>query len=442
MKRIIASASMVALGAASLHAAYAPGLSPQEQSKPWSIGLSLRGFYDDNPTSSPNHPAPGSGFSGPEASWGIEVSPYVNINMALDQTLISFNYTYDLRWFENRPSDNNDQYHYITLGINHAFSERYVLDVKDSFTVGKDPTVNFDQNGAVTFLRTEGNYINNVARVGFDAGLSEKFGLNVSYVNNIWDFSDTGPSSRSAFLDRMEQYPTVEAKYHFSPNTVGLIGAQFGSVAHTASAGSNPIIISDASGVFQAYADPDARDLWSLYGYVGVEQTFNPTLNAAVRLGVQYASFDNVNDLGYYSNYAPGFAPNQDDTSTTPYADASLTWTYNPGCALKVGVMYTRNQTDVASLDQQSAVGYVNLSHRLTAKLTASLMGLIQNSEYFGGIYDGEADLIYMAGANLNYAFNQYLSTDVGYNFDRDDSDLPNRSYSRNRFYFGLRANY
>ena len=52
MKKIIASASLAALSAASLQAAYAPGLSPQEKSKAWAISGTLRGFYDDNPTAS------------------------------------------------------------------------------------------------------------------------------------------------------------------------------------------------------------------------------------------------------------------------------------------------------------------------------------------------------------------------------------------------------
>jgi hypothetical protein len=409
-------------------------LSPLEQSKPWSIGLTLRGFYDDNPTAAPNHPVPGSGIANPEQSWGIEVSPFVDVNVLLNQTLISFNYTYDLRWFENRPSNNNDQAHFISLDINHAFSERYVLDVKEHFTVGVDPTVTMDQNNLVTVLRTDGNYVNNVAQVGFDAGLSEQFGLWFSYANAVWAYSGTGSGNNAAYLNRMEQYPTLEAKYHINPNTVALLGAQYGSVVHTATAASNQIPLAGGGS-----ADPSVRDLWSLYGYAGVEQKINPELKFAVRLGVQYTSFYNVNDAG---KYTPSVDPDQDDSSTIPYADASLTWAYNPGCSFKIGVMHTRNQTDITALDEESTMGYVNLSHRISPRLTASLMGLIQDSQVFGGIYDGEVDMIYMAGVNLNYAFNQNLSADVGYNFDRDDSDIPNRSYSRNRIYFGLRATY
>ena len=50
MKKLIASAGLVALGTAGLHAAYAPGLTEQQTSKPWTVSASLRGFYDDNIT--------------------------------------------------------------------------------------------------------------------------------------------------------------------------------------------------------------------------------------------------------------------------------------------------------------------------------------------------------------------------------------------------------
>src|SRR6266581_1799855 len=83
MKKIIASARLAALGAASVQAAYAPGLSPQEKSKAWTISGTLRGFYDDNPTLSIG--------ADKQESWGLEMSPSLAVNLALDQTLIGFN---------------------------------------------------------------------------------------------------------------------------------------------------------------------------------------------------------------------------------------------------------------------------------------------------------------------------------------------------------------
>src|SRR5256885_7334146 len=131
MKKIIASASLAVLGAASLQAAYAPGLSPLEKSKPWTISAILRGFYDDNPTDSAK--------SLRQESWGVEFSPSLAVNIALDQTLIGFNYVYDMRFFEARQSNDADHDHQVSLKINHAFNERYKLDVSDTFHYGQEP---------------------------------------------------------------------------------------------------------------------------------------------------------------------------------------------------------------------------------------------------------------------------------------------------------------
>src|SRR5256885_11623286 len=107
MKKIIASASLAALSAASVQAAYAPGLSPQEKSKAWTLSGTLRGFYDDNPTSSIS--------SQKQQSWGLELSPSLAVNLALDQTLIRFNYTYDMRYYEARKSNDAAHSHHVSI---------------------------------------------------------------------------------------------------------------------------------------------------------------------------------------------------------------------------------------------------------------------------------------------------------------------------------------
>src|SRR2546430_11622188 len=131
MKKIIASASLAALGAAGLQAAYAPGLSPLEKSKLWSVSVLVRGFYDDNPTDSVR--------SQKQDSWGLEVSPSLAVNVALDQTLIGFNYVYDLRFYDARPRNDADHTHQFKLNLNHTISERYKLEVSDSLDYVEEP---------------------------------------------------------------------------------------------------------------------------------------------------------------------------------------------------------------------------------------------------------------------------------------------------------------
>src|SRR5438046_5660107 len=143
MKKIIASASLAALGAASVQAAYATGLSPQEKAKAWTISGTLRGFYDDNPTAS----------IGPDKqeSWGLELSPSLAVNLALDQTLIGFNYVYDLRFYEARPKNDADHMHQFTLKVDHAINERYKVGLNNSFSYAQEPELT---SVAATTLRT------------------------------------------------------------------------------------------------------------------------------------------------------------------------------------------------------------------------------------------------------------------------------------------------
>jgi predicted porin len=421
---------LVALGAASLQAAYAPGLSPLEQSKPWTIGLALKGFYDDNYTTSPDSRA--------RESFGLSVSPYAALNKVMDQTLISLSYKYELRWYEDRPSNEADHIQLAKLRVNHAFSERFVVDFSDKFIYAQEGTVETDTVTTPTVLMTDADYVRNVARLGVTAGLTEKIGLAVSYENQIYDYEqDTGFNNRSAMMDRMEHLAGLEGQLQLRPETKALLGYRYGIVDHTHS--KVIYIMEEVIPGFPWAWVPESnevRDVNSHYLFAGVEHSFNPQLQLDARVGAMINDYPNADDV-----------PGWDDSSVTPWGDVRLTWTYNPGSYLSLGVVHTLNQTDVAAQNQESTAAFVTLNHRITPKLTGSLRGHFQYSSYSEGIYDGDADLLYLVDLNLSYAFNPNLSAEVGYMFDRLDSDVmysltTDRSYSRNRVYIGLRAAY
>ncbi len=415
MNKIIASASLAALGATGLQAAYAPGLSPMEKSKPWTISALVRGFYDDNPTD--------SGRGQKQDSWGMEVSPSLAVNLALDQTLIGFNYVYDLRFYEARPKNDADHTHQVTLKVNHAFNERYKLDLSDSFNYAEEPELNAI---AATTLRTQQPYLHNDVRLAFNAELTP-----ILYENNIWDFDQRGPGSLSALLDRVEHLGSITARWQAMPNTVGLLGYRYEIVDHTSkdsTAQNDP--------VFSPITDPARRDTTSHYVWVGADQNFSSQLTAHVEVGAQFVDY-------------PNRLPVDPDSSVNPYVAANATWTYNPGSYLRIGLTHKHNATDVAfqpisstpTLDQESTGVYGTVNHRITPKTTASLLGQFQHSTFKGGIDDGRVELLGTVGVNLSYQVNSFVSADAGYNYDRLDSEI-GRSYTRNRLYFGLRATY
>jgi hypothetical protein len=425
MRKIIASASLAALGAATAHAAYAPSLSPQEQSKPWKLSGALRGFYDDNPTTNYSQTR--------EESVGVEVSPSLAVNLALDQTLIGFDYTYSIRFYAERDDNSADHSHQVNLKVDHAFSELYKVNLTDSFVAAQEQQV-IDVGAVTSLLRNNGNNIRNTLRIGLDAELTPVIGLGLAYANSFYNYDESGSGSRSALLDRVEHLGTLDGRWQAYPATVGIFGYKLGMVKHT----SNDSL--DDNTPPNPFVDPETRDSTSHYVYLGADQTFHAQMNGSVRLGIQFTEY-------------PEALPNQDDSNAGPYADASLQWTYNPGSYLQLGLRHDRNPTDTAfaagsaltdppTQDQESTVLYGVINHRITPKMTGSVLGHFQRSVFESGRADGEVDNIFLAGLNLTYHINPFLSAEWSYNYDRLDSDLPGRSFTRNRVYIGLRASY
>src|SRR5687768_11589985 len=152
MKNIITSASLAALGAASLHAAQTEGMTTVQTSKPWSISATLRGFYDDNYATLP------SGLK--DDSYGFEVSPSAGLNLFLDQTTLGLSYLYSMRWYDGRPKEapSADHMHQLNLKLSHAFSERYKADFTDSFVIAQEPDIidPISADRPAVFLRGDG----------------------------------------------------------------------------------------------------------------------------------------------------------------------------------------------------------------------------------------------------------------------------------------------
>jgi hypothetical protein len=421
MKRIIACAGIAALGAVSMQAAYAPGLSPTESSKFWSVSLGLRGFYDSNYNTQPaNAPV---GMSTRRGSWGMDVSPKVSLNHAMESTLLSLDYAYGMRYYADRENHEIDQSHQVNARVDHAFSENYKVDIKDSFVVAQEPDL-IDPSNTALKMRADGSNFHNDAAIMFHGEFTRTLGAEIGYENNIFDYENTGANSYSAMLDRMEHLATFNLRWRALQQTVAILGYQYGVIDHT----SHYLV----NGV-----DAEYRDSRNHYFYVGADHNFTPTLTGSLRVGAEYTEYPNSDKY----KVATGRDINGDTWS--PYADASVTWTYMQGCTLQVGARNARSQSMyVESLDSEATSFYVSLTHQITAKLTGNLIATAQNAEFYQGNNDGKVDDYYTIGANLAYQINSFLAAEAGYSFDRLDSDVAYRSYTRNRVYLGLRASY
>lgn len=436
MKRIITTAGLAALGAAGLSPALAQDAMIQQ--KPWSIGASLRGFYDDNYLTYPKVLRDRPGFD--DNTFGFDVSPSAAINLKREQTTFGLSYLYTLRYFLDREDDEMDHMHQANMKLSHAFNERFSVDVKDSFVVAQEPAI-LDPTISITQpARSEGDNMRNYGSIQLNAAVVENFSINGGYRNSWYDYEEDaddirasdgrfvpgygGVGSRSAVLDRLEHAFFADGNYQVLPKTTVSLGYQFQ--------------INDFTSEDRLFGlEPgSARDSKAHFATVGVKQHLNPQFDVSLRGGIQFTTYDRE-DLF--------------DDVVSPYVEGSARWGYMEGSSLQVGVRHQRVPTDVrliggrAIADQEATAVWVSVNQAITAKLSAIVMGQFQHSQYGESTLlngDDESDNVFFAGATLAYQFNPHIAAEAGYTFDRLDSDLTFRSYTRNRFFVGTRLSY
>lgn len=437
MKKIVASVSLVALGASSINAVYGQGLEPKP-AKPWNISATLRGFYDDNVDTA-------YGGAPKTDTFGLQITPALGVVWDNGQTSVKANYTYSLLYYGTKPPrnpDNYDQTHTFNAALDHAFSERYSVSVTDSFVIGQEPDMLRTGNAINSIQRLSGDNIRNYGTITFNAELTRLLSLEAGYANSFFDYHAKGAlvsyffgipvavqASPSGLLDRIEHVAHIDSLWHVQPQTALVAGYQYAQVDYT---GDEPIGVLSSTGTLLM---SDSRNNRGHYGYVGINQNFSPDLAGAVRGGVKYTDYYNDPSSSGNNNWSP-------------YVQLSLTYNYAPESIVQAGFTYDRNATDVVGTsannyvkDVESATFFGTLRHRIVPDLFGSLTGQIQNSTFNGGSVDGKSETYYLVGLNLQYQFNQYVSADVGYNFDHVDSQI-GRSYYRNRVYLGLTASY
>lgn len=454
MNRIVASVGLAALGASALSSASAQSVASPDNSKPWSVAATLRGFYDDNTGTLPNNfPIPPGDKRG---SFGFEFAPSGLWSWSpQEQTSFNVGLLYSLKYYLDKPpfsADHTDQSFAFNAGINHAFSEDLKARVNDSFVIGQEPDMLRAGNSFATFTRIPGDNIRNYGSIALDWQAAPKFGLSFGYDNAFYDYAHNTVAvqpagftdifgfpiynvvpSLAATLNRIENRAHVEGLYQVLPETKALIGYQFTDYSYTGDqligGYYDPFLGQVYSPVFS-----DARNLRQHTVYAGVIHNFLPELTGSLRAGASYNDYYNdPNTSAYYA----------------PYALASLKYAYAKESSVELGFSYDISASDVVGFSNgtftqsaEAAVAFLNVMHRITPQLFASLMFQFQNSLYHGGVFDNVTDQYYLVGLDLEYRVTANLSAHAGYNYDNLDSTINGRGFDRNRVYIGVTASY
>lgn len=436
MKIFFVSAGVMAIGAVGLQTMLAEDATGP---KYWNVSATLRGFYDDNYNIAGNK----------QGSFGIEFLPGFSIHMPLQQTDLGLRYTYGLYYYQDRDQlgvNPFDQTHSLDLWVDHAFNNRWKANIQDSFEVGQEPQL-LNPNPLMAQAapyRLNGDNISNHGTVGLSTDWTRQLSTVLNYNNDFYDYDNSGATLASigsgggatlaGLLDRDEENVALDLKWHLQKETTIFVGYQFAWVNYL---GNEPITVIQAPSPQAGFVYHSSdRDMDSQTMYLGLEHQFTPNLTGTVRAGASYVD-----------NYADPLYPS---TAWTPYADLNMSYTYRPGSYVQLGFNHGINSTDQVMADntghiteyQESSIVYLDVNHRFTSKLVGILIGRVQYSTFQGGAASSTDETDYSVGVNLTYQINQYLSVDGGYNFDDLVTGLSGYSYTRNRVYLGLTANY
>jgi hypothetical protein len=301
--------------------------------------------------------------------------------------------------------------------------------------------------GYATSLRVPGSNIRNTAMADFTAQLTKLFDLHFGYANSVYAYQQNGgdetaseqashQASYSALLDRMDQSWTVDLRWKALPETTGVLGYQFENLGYTSPEYiiyPGTITVNGVPVATPGYRS-NSRDSDTSFVYIGADQSFSPNLNGSIRGGGEY--------IDYYNNHSH---------TIEPYIDASLTYQYMPQSTAQFGIKEMHNATDVAGtvgttpvLDEQSTSVYLSVSHRVTSRFTAAALAQAQYSTFNGGgpTYNGKEENFYMLNLNLTYHFTPWLAGQTGYSYNKLNTELIDRAYTRNIVYVGVLATY
>jgi hypothetical protein len=384
--------------AAGMAVALAASVAFAANTSPFHVSNRLRLGYDDNV-----YQSDGKEDRPPKQdSFRIIEEIEILLNLNFERTYLGLRYRPTFVWYSEREDEDTELLHDIDLNFIHNFTPMLMLSISEKLSYSQLPEL-MDEGYVVR--QNDDNFVNNLVGT-----LSYKF----------------RPQTRMDLSARhvMLKYDDDENKNNNYYSVVG------GATLHQQLA-SLTSVMADFRYKTVTYDESDAianRDATSLFGGLGLEQTFTPKLLGLMRGGVESRSYDSD---GY-------------DDNVQPYVEISMTYLPSPATRVTGSGSYSIYESDVERyMSQNRTYLSLSLAHDFTAKISFYLSGAYSMGSYEadyaidGGLPDSDEDSI-LVSARLAYRLNRSNWLEAGWQYVKLDSDVPNRvSYDRNRFDVG-----
>jgi opacity protein-like surface antigen len=376
----------------------------------WTVGVNLT--YDDNV----NPTAVGTGADDD----AVSINPYVGLSFVsiTPQTTWDVYARVGAIYYFDKPEaiGSDDLYGQARAGINftHRVSERLRFSSRNTISYELEP----DYSYGIATTRQVGEYLYWSTDNSVGYRWTERLATYSGFTLNGLDYGSEVQNS-----DRFTWTLYNQFRYQLTPQTV--LTAEYRYSETT------------GNGV--------ASDSTNHYLLGGVEHRFSPNTILVARVGAQFREVDSVNS----------------DDTVDPYAEFTLNTAINDQFSIRSFLRYGIEDYDTVVLAGFPAT-LTEFDSKETLRVGVSGNYIISPKlSAFGGVdyifsdfSDGRdtatnlpaggsptEDLI-NAYVGLTVKFTDNLFGDVSYNFTDSNSDLPSRSYDRNRVSVGVRAEF
>ncbi len=364
-------------------AVYAP-IPEQEQGKAFTVAVDAGVTHDSNIFGSATNTV---------SSMVYEVAPKLDFNASVTkQTFLAAAYQIRFDYFDNRPTDKSLVSHDATARLAHAFSEITTIDLNEEFQVEKNPQSLL--SGVP--LNTDQSYNRNQFDARYASALDQKTGFVIKYRNLYYNYDDPGLSQS---LDRMEHLAGLEwnNKLRADLTVLGEYRYQVINYAHIG----------------------DLKDKRSNFLLAGADYASGKQTTLTGRVG-----FEDRRREG-----EPG--------TTAPYVELTGKYLYTQDSFVTGGYTYSLEETDNPTLFTDTRMNrfFINVQHAMTAMIVGSASITYQPSVLLGRTGVANVDeTTTRLGLALTYVASKNFTVSATFDYDKVNSDRPERRQDRTRF--------
>jgi hypothetical protein len=393
MRAVIIKWAASLLGAATVttvSAIYAP-IPEIEKGKAWVVTLNGGVAYDSNIF----------GAAANEIDSMIwRMAPSVKFNASVtDRTFLSAGYDLSFDHVEDRPANKNLVSHSLYVRVAHAVSPRTTWDLREAFSVVRNP----ESLLAGVPLNTDQSYTSNQIDARLNHSLNERLGLTLKSRHSVFDYRT---AALAAGLDRHELLLGGSLAATLRPGRQAVGEYRFQSIRY------------DQAGA--------TKDKDSHFFLAGLDYAIDQKVSVGLRAG-----FEARDRAG---------APND----TSPFAELTARYNYGALSFVSGGFLYALEESSNPALytDVQVNRWFANLQHAITPRIVGAGALTVEPSTLQGrrGVSSDRDETTIRFGVALTYLAPRDWSLSLTYDIDSIDSDDPARDQSRRRA--GLNARY